>query len=150
MSNEDDPLVIYNGKVMRLSQAKALQQQAIQSYEKQMTVTIESLYSLSSTLTGTAAEVWNAKWQLDSDMAGIDAAIGTDDAGNQIRDSWKKNFGPLLAGFDQLGSNVDDLSTSISQAGDKLYQAECDNLKGFGITPADPRPKPPRRRPNYF
>jgi hypothetical protein len=150
MSNQNDPLVIYNGQVMPLSQAKAQQQQAIQNYESQMTVTIESLSSLSSTLSGTAGEVWNAKWQLDSGLAGIDGAIGTDDAGNKIRDSWKKNIGPLLAGFDSLASNVDNLSTSISQAGDKLYQAECDNLKGFNVTPADPRPKPARGRNRAF
>jgi|SRR5215471_8668414 len=150
MSNENDPLVVYNGQVMRLSQAKALQQQAIQTYETQMTVTMESLYSLSDSLNGTAGEVWSSKWQLDSDMGGIDGAIGTDDTGNQIRDSWKKNYGPLLAAFDQVASNVDDLASSLSQAADQLYKTECDNLKGFGITPANPRPKPPTHRPNYF
>ena len=151
MADPNDPLVVYNGQVMRLSQAKALQQQAIQAYETQMTVTIESLSSLSSSLGGTSGEVWNAKWQLDSDMAGIHGAIGTDDTGNKIRASWDQNFGPLLAAFDSLASNVDDLATSLSTAADQLYKTECANLKGFGITPADPRPKPPTgRRPNYF
>lgn len=142
MGNENDPLVVYNGQVMRLSQAKALQQQAIQTYENQMTVTIESLGSLGSSLIGSSGEVWNAKWQLDSDMAGIHNAIGTDDTGNKIRASWDQNYGPLLAAFDSLASNIDDLCSSLSTAADQLYKTECANLKGFGVTPTDPRQQP--------
>ena len=153
MSNANDPLVVYNGQVMPLSQALALQRQAIQNYENEMAVTIESLYSLNGALGGHAAEVWSAKWQLDSDMAGIDGAIGTDDTGNQIRKTWKENYGPLLGGFDQLASNIDDLASSMRTAADQLYKTECDNLKGFHVTPPDPRPayaRPGFRKPNYF
>jgi hypothetical protein len=151
MSNENDPLVVYNGQVMPLSQALALQRQAIQNYENEMAVTIDSLYSLNGALGGHAAEVWSAKSQLDSDMTGIDGAIGTDDTGNQIRKSWNQNYPSLLAGFDQLASNIDDLATSMQTAGDQLYKTECDNLKGFNVTPPDPRPaygRPGYRRPN--
>jgi hypothetical protein len=108
-----------------------------------MTVTIEDLSNLSTSLSGSAGEVWGAKWQLDSDMSGIQNAMGDDDQGKKFLASWNTNYKALLAGFDALANNIDAVSTSLSQAGDQLYKTESDTLKGFGITAVDPRPKPP-------
>jgi hypothetical protein len=151
--NGDDPLVqvkMPDGsvRVMRMSQFKAMQQQEIQTFETQMTLLIEDFGNLSDALRGTAGEVWSAKWQLDSDMAGIENAMGTDDNGNKMREAWKKNYPSLFNGFESLAGNVDSLSQSLSQAADKLFQTESDTLKGFGITSTDPRPKPPASRYN--
>jgi uncharacterized phage infection (PIP) family protein YhgE len=142
----DDPLVkLSDGRIMRLSEFKALQQQQIDAFTKQMTVTIEDLNSLSGAVSGSAGETWSAKYQLQSDMAGIENAFGTDDQGKKFRDSWNGSFNSLLDGFDQVASNIDSVAGSLSQAADQLFKTESDTLKGFGITAVEPRPKPSMR-----
>jgi hypothetical protein len=134
---------------MRLSQFKALQQQQIDAFTQQMTLMIEDLTSLSGQLSGSAGETWNAKYQLQSDMAGIENAMGTDDQGNKFRASWGSSFKQLLDGFDQVGTNISAVSSSLADAANKVFQAESDTLKGFGVTAVDPRPTPsvsPRNR----
>ncbi|HZU16058.1 MAG TPA: hypothetical protein VFD01_05575 [Candidatus Dormibacteraeota bacterium] len=148
MGDENDPLVrLSDGRIMRLSEFKRLQQQEIQAFVQQMTVTIESLGRLSSAMDGEAGEVWNAKWQLDTDLAGIEQAIGTDDTGQKFRAAWKESYGQLLEGFDAVAQNLINLRDSLSSAADQLFKTESDTLKGFGMTAVDPRPKPSKRRP---
>ena len=55
MGDNNDPLVkLSDGRIMRMSEFKALQQQQIQTFSQQMTVTIEDLSNLSTSLSGSA------------------------------------------------------------------------------------------------
>ncbi len=141
--DRNDPWVrTSDGRVMRLSQFKALQQREITAFRKQMTLAIEQLSGLAEALGGNCVDVDSAKWQLDADMSRIHSAIGTDAMGTRFRSDWDRNFQALKDAYDAVSNNVDAVAMSMNDAADQVLKAENDTLQGFGQTAVDPRVKP--------
>jgi hypothetical protein len=152
-----EPLVNVNGKIMTLSQYQGMVNQAVSTYEQQMTVAIENLASLQDQMYVHGGDVSGALYQLQSDMAGLSSAIGTDDNGNKFRDAWFKKGGPwdsLQQGYSGLSTALYNIGDSLGKAADTCFQAEQQTLTGFNnmnigfhFTATDPRLPPPGSNP---
>jgi hypothetical protein len=152
-----DPLVKVGNQVMTLSQYQAMVNQAVSTYTQQMTVAIENLSSLQDQMYVHGGDVAGALYQLQSDMAGLSGAIGTDDNGNKFRNAWFAKGGPwdqLQQGFNGLSTALYSIGDSLGNAADTCFQAEQQTLTGFNnmnigfhFNATDPRLPPPGSTP---
>lgn len=146
MGNENDPWVkTSDGRIMRQSEFLRIQDEQIKAYQGQMTTAIEELSGLSDALYGQSSDVWGALFQLQSDMAGIDHAIGTDDNAQKVRHSWNQAYPQLEAIIEAAAKSVSAIAGGLSTAADQVFAAEQATLQGFGRQAADPRYHPPQR-----
>jgi hypothetical protein len=146
VGNENDPWVkTSDGRIMRQSEFLKIQDEQIKAYQGQMTVAIEELGGLSDALYGQSGDVWSALYQLQSDMAGIDHAIGTDDNAQKVRQSWNQAYPQLQAIIEAAAKSVAAIAGGLSTAADQVLAAEEATLSGFGRHAVDPRYRPQPR-----
>lgn len=153
-----DQMVMVNGKLMTLSQYKAMVSQAVSSYTQQMTTAIEELSGLQDQMYVHGGDVASALYQLQSDMGGLSGAIGTDDNGNKFRTAWFKKGGPwdqLQQGYNGLSTALYNIGDGLGDAADAVLKAEQNTLQGFNnmkvgfnFTATDPRVQPAGPSPN--
>jgi hypothetical protein len=140
-----DPLVkLSDGRVMTLNQYRAMVDQAVSAYTQQMTLAIEQLTTLQDQLYVHSGDVSGTLSQLQSDMAGIDGAIGTDDQGNKFRGSWNRAWPQLEQAFTGLATALSNIGDGMGTSADTVLSAEEQTLTGFdnmgfNFTAVDPR-----------
>jgi hypothetical protein len=147
-----EPMVMVNGKLMTLSQYQGMVDQAVSSYTQQMTTAIDELSGLQDQMYVHGGDISGALYQLQSDMSGLDSAIGTDDQGNKFRNAWFAKNGPwdqLQQGFTSLSTALYNIGDGLGNAADAVFKAEQSTLQGFNnmkigfhFNAVDPRQQP--------
>lgn len=143
----DQMVRLSDGRVMTLSQYQAMVNQAVSSYTSQMTVAIEQLTSLQEQVYARAGEVYGTLYTLQSDLSGIDGAIGTDDQGQKFRKAWNQAWPQLEQAIGGVAQAVDQVGEGLGSAADTVYQAEEQTLAGFDKMGFNFRAVDPRWRP---
>jgi uncharacterized protein YukE len=143
-----DPLVkLSDGRVMTLSQYQAMVNQAVSGYTQQITVAIEQLSSLQDQMYVHSGDVSGTLSTLQSDLSGIDAAIGTDDQGKKFHDAWNKAWPQLQQAITGVSTALGNIGDGLGHAADTVYSAEQQTLAsfnnmGFKFNAVDPRVQP--------
>jgi hypothetical protein len=140
----DQWVKLSDGRVMTYSQYQAMVNQAVSTYTQQMTVAIDQLSSLQDQMYVHSGDVSMALSTLQSDMAGIDHAIGTDDQGQKFRSAWNSALPDLERAINGVAQALISVGDGLGTAADAVYTAEEQTLEsfdkiGFHFRAVDPR-----------
>ncbi len=134
-----------NGQVTTMTVAQYQQEvdQVVRSYvgqvETTMSTSILSLQGLADELWSQSGEVNGVLSRLQSQLADLESAFGTDQVGTALKGSWGRAWTQLSQALGTLAKNLSTVGDGLSHAADTVFQAEQANLRGFGITVRDPR-----------